>query len=334
MGQDLREIGYWAAFDDSIVSFMINVEDPKFHDWVYANRELVSQATQRHKSVDELAEDLDDQGRAFIQRLETLMAMDELTSLVMNLLLASPVLIDPKWLSVAKDPPEFNRRLNSVTNSIKRSMKMLYGVPNHRPPGKTDRDKQIWLLKRRRPDLSFGQIGVKFNISGKNAERSYSLQSKREVTRLGSLRRGFNHLCGYYEGTNHTGHSLGFRFGRLRLRFPSEFEQVDLKIPETAVPFVCAKSSSPEPNGAVPFDCPRPKGNSCPDCTLPVPSYHRLSQIVTFYVLAQPPEIPPAGAVVLDVPHCEGGGVLNRKHHRRRAPRKRHWCRAQNCSAI
>ena len=177
-GGDLREIAYWAAFDDSIVIFMVNVEDPKFHDWVYANRELLSQSTQRYQSVDELKEELDEQGRAFVERLETLMVLDELLNLAMNLLRASPVLIDPDWLSVAKDPQKFNRGLNLVTNSIKRSMKMLYGLPSHRPPAKTVRDRRIWVLKRRRADLSFGQIGVKFHISGKSAERAYNLSVK------------------------------------------------------------------------------------------------------------------------------------------------------------
>jgi hypothetical protein len=67
------------------------------------------------------------------------------------------------WTALAKRPADF-KKLDRHLKGIERCMKLLYRIPDHRPTEKEVRDRRLLELKVANPDLSFGQIAVKYNL--------------------------------------------------------------------------------------------------------------------------------------------------------------------------
>jgi hypothetical protein len=70
-----------------------------------------------------------------------------------------------RWSALAAAPPKFDRELNAVLRKLKRWVKIYYRTPSHRPPKQSERDAQIFTLKRIDASQTFGQIGIKFKMS-------------------------------------------------------------------------------------------------------------------------------------------------------------------------
>jgi hypothetical protein len=69
------------------------------------------------------------------------------------------------WTTLAKAPSDFNAVLERHVKGIERCMKLLHGIPDHRPAEKEARDQRLVELKSKHPDFTDGQIAVKYNSS-------------------------------------------------------------------------------------------------------------------------------------------------------------------------
>ena len=87
-----------------------------------------------------------------------------------------------RWEQLAKDPKRFEIELNSTLATIKRLMKVSYRIPSHCPKKNALRDREISDLRRQ--GRSFGQIGRKFGISDKRAERACKRHEEAEKERV------------------------------------------------------------------------------------------------------------------------------------------------------
>ena len=185
---EVRQIVYFAALAEFFVYRYDLFVDRDFRALMNRNRDLVSEAPQKYDSVEDFQRSLDSQSQMLVKRLEDISLQHRSSLLVIGLTNVTQSLLSDKWLTLAKTPRRFNKELNKDFNAIKRAMKELYGVPSHRAAVKISRDREIWLLKKKGPSLSFGQIGQKFGISDGAAELAYKRQVRREGVRLKKLK--------------------------------------------------------------------------------------------------------------------------------------------------
>ena len=88
------------------------------------------------------------------------------------------------WQRLSTNPTAFSKELNRTFGLVRKWMNLSYGIRSQRPAKNVSRDRKIYELKLKEPDLSFGLIGRKFNCSAKVAERACKRYQKAQKKRL------------------------------------------------------------------------------------------------------------------------------------------------------
>ena len=93
------------------------------------------------------------------------------------------------WSTLVANPKRFNEELDVYLNGAKTAMRMLYDIPDHRPPEQDNNPLRVAALKKEFPDATWGQLSVKFHLKYGDAlspnatERAY----KRFIERVQQL---------------------------------------------------------------------------------------------------------------------------------------------------
>ncbi len=85
------------------------------------------------------------------------------------------------WTSRARAPKEFRRHLEDVLRFVKSRMKIEYGIPSHRLAQNSDRDRDLFNERTRRPELSWRELGRLFQMNRGAAEAAYKRQIGRRI---------------------------------------------------------------------------------------------------------------------------------------------------------
>jgi hypothetical protein len=100
------------------------------------------------------------------------------------------------WPNLADDPSKFTKELERYLTVIRSCMKLLYDIPDHRPSLNDERDRQIFAIKQKQLQWSFGQVAREYNrISGvapvdqNLVERSYKRVVERIVQDVQAIRK-------------------------------------------------------------------------------------------------------------------------------------------------
>lgn len=89
-----------------------------------------------------------------------------------------------RWHQLANAPKQFDKELELVFSEIRALLKLVCGIPSHRPKKERARDEEIWRLRHNQPPLTFGQIAQKLGMSPNSAERAYARYAARQKEEL------------------------------------------------------------------------------------------------------------------------------------------------------
>jgi hypothetical protein len=91
-----------------------------------------------------------------------------------------------RWQKLATRPDEFTKALDRTAKGATTALKLLHGIPDHRPSVNEKRDQELYCLKTEHAEWSFGQLALQYSqvhrndpISDKQAERSYKQELER-----------------------------------------------------------------------------------------------------------------------------------------------------------
>ena len=97
----------------------------------------------------------------------------QLISVVVTL---TDALISPhRWSTLSRNPKEFNKRLEKVLSGIKKAMRAIHGVADHRPITQSVRDQRIIELHKANPKWSNGEIALRMGLPGKGLPNDANL---------------------------------------------------------------------------------------------------------------------------------------------------------------
>jgi hypothetical protein len=163
--------------DDAVQTLCAIVDRPETDQFISSGLE--------YESADAFAEG---SGlRRFVAELGDAIVREQALRVLIKLLESCKALVYLTFLD--KSPKDFNTRTSALLDDVKTHLKMLYGIPNHRPSVLRDRDRRLWEMKRMHPDWSWGQLAREANISDGAAELGYKRHVKRERKRLEELHR-------------------------------------------------------------------------------------------------------------------------------------------------
>ena len=108
-------------------------------------------------------------------------------------------LFDNKWASLVHEPKAFGSELDLELRRLKKLVRNFYDAPGHRPLEFHDRDRELWLFKRRNPECSWKEIGLEFQISADAAHLAYKRQLKREREKARTLAKLANSIRQIYD---------------------------------------------------------------------------------------------------------------------------------------
>jgi hypothetical protein len=91
---------------------------------------------------------------------------------------------DRRWKKLASKPQDLDRDLNRIFAIVRKEIKHKCGIPDHRPARQEPRDAEIWQMRRSHPDMTFGQIGIRFGMKAPAVQRAFTRQTDREKKRL------------------------------------------------------------------------------------------------------------------------------------------------------
>lgn len=126
---------------------------------------------------------MDDAEEVFSRMLTTVEICDLLDSCL--------GLLNGVWLEIAKRPQLFRERLRDVLRDIGVLARRIYGLPNHRMAVHESRDRDLWRLKKIHPNLTWGQLALKGQVSPGSARLAYKRHAERERRRLKCLHDHF-----------------------------------------------------------------------------------------------------------------------------------------------
>ena len=92
-----------------------------------------------------------------------------------------------RWSRLARTPRKFDQELNKLLAAIRKYMKLTYGIPSHRPAEHAQRDAKIYRLKKEKPEMTFGQIALKVDLTTEEAntvQRAYERYRERQKANL------------------------------------------------------------------------------------------------------------------------------------------------------
>jgi hypothetical protein len=101
-----------------------------------------------------------EQGEIFYQAVQFYVAdiLAKTLAICMGRLAPSQV-----WEALAASPDKFDARLKLLSKGTERCMKLLYEIPDRRPTRNEERDMHLARLREAHPDLTYGQLAIKFN---------------------------------------------------------------------------------------------------------------------------------------------------------------------------
>ena len=71
---------------------------------------------------------------------------------------------DQPWADLSRTPSEFDAKLQALLTDIQTCMKIVHGIPTHRPPtGNEERDAELAKLKLHNPDWTFDAVAAEYN---------------------------------------------------------------------------------------------------------------------------------------------------------------------------
>jgi hypothetical protein len=68
-----------------------------------------------------------------------------------------------EWAGLAVTPGKFDASLKRLSKGAERCMKLLYDIPDHKPTKNEERDLLLDRLRSESPDLTYGQLAIKYN---------------------------------------------------------------------------------------------------------------------------------------------------------------------------
>ena len=92
-----------------------------------------------------------------------------------------------RWFRLARTPREFDQELTKLLGAIRKYMKWTYGIPSYRPTKHAQRDAKIYRLKKEKPEMTFGQIALKVDMTTEEAntvQRAYERYRERQKADL------------------------------------------------------------------------------------------------------------------------------------------------------
>ena len=184
---------------------LAEIHSDHFRDFICQIHDLLSQAHETYDSVEDVKRELNSESACLVTVLEDFALHVELFESVTVLAGLCDRLLTQEWLRLAKTPKQFNTKLNLHLGGIRTSMKELYGILNHRLQINRSRDKELWLMKKRSPILSFGQLGRQFGMSSGAALLAYRRQARREMAYLETLGQAAAVLYEWYQSETHKG---------------------------------------------------------------------------------------------------------------------------------
>ena len=81
------------------------------------------------------------------------------------------------WQALAREPAEFDQKMQWILDSVRGFMRARYGLNAHRPTRHAVRDARIYILKTR--GEKFPEIAKRLDISPSTAHRAYDRQETR-----------------------------------------------------------------------------------------------------------------------------------------------------------
>ena len=91
-----------------------------------------------------------------------------------------------RWAILVHEPKIFRSELDLAFRSLKKLVRDFHEAPGHRPVEFHERDRELWLFKRKNPECSWKEIGLAFQISADAAHLAYKrqLRSERKKARI------------------------------------------------------------------------------------------------------------------------------------------------------
>jgi hypothetical protein len=138
----------------------------------------------KYDSIDDFVQSFGVQFEQLLSDAEDAFEREVAMRLIFDLVSSCNTLVHGSWLELGKQPQQFKKQLDELLSHIRSLARVIAGVPNHRRPIREVRDRELWLLKRMHPDWTWGQLGLKFDLSRGAAEFAYKRQARRERGRL------------------------------------------------------------------------------------------------------------------------------------------------------